>query len=122
VGQVVKVLQEAGALKPESNELLPLGEVAASARGINELWLAIAFTGGILNSLDPAQLAAACACLVSDGMKSRSKEGPTRYVTSLAYTHVVLVFASLLCLNLLETVFINCKELVLQSLATGHEL
>lgn len=84
VGQVVQVLQAAGALKPESNELLPLGEVAASARGVNELWLAIAFTGGILNSLDPAQLAAACACLVSDGMKSRSKEGPTRYIITLA--------------------------------------
>ncbi|KAG0579357.1 hypothetical protein M758_4G093800 [Ceratodon purpureus] len=75
--QVVKVLQEAGALKPETNELQPLGEVAAAARGVNELWLAIVFTSGVLNSLAPAQLAAACACLVSDGMKSRSKEGST---------------------------------------------
>jgi len=74
----VKVLQEAGALKPESNELIRLGEVAASVRGINELWMAIVFTSDILNSLAPAQLAAACACLVSDGMKLRSKEGPTR--------------------------------------------
>ncbi|KAG0629390.1 hypothetical protein M758_1G100000 [Ceratodon purpureus] len=75
--QVVKVLQAAGALKTESNELMPLGEVAASARGVNELWLAIAFTHGILDSLEPAQLAAACASLVSDGMKSRSKESPS---------------------------------------------
>lgn len=84
MGQVVNVLQEAGALKPETNELQPLGEVAAAARGVNELWLAIVFTSGILNSLAPAQLAAACACLVSDGMKSRSKEGPTRYQTTCA--------------------------------------
>lgn len=81
--QVVNVLQEAGALKPESNELQPFGEVAASARGVNELWLAIVFTSGILNSLAPAQLAAACACLVSDGMKARSKEGPNRYTNTL---------------------------------------
>lgn len=79
----MKVLQAAGALKPESNELMPLGEVAASARGVNELWLAIVFTGGILNSLEPSQLAAACASLVSDGMKSRSKEGPSRYMLTL---------------------------------------
>nr|PNR55603.1 hypothetical protein PHYPA_006500 [Physcomitrium patens] len=75
--QVVKVLQEAGALKPDTNLLTPLGEVAASTRGVNELWLAIVFTSGILNSIAPAQLAAACACLVSDGMKARSKDGPT---------------------------------------------
>lgn len=85
LGQVVKVLQEAGALKPDTNLLTPLGEVAASTRGVNELWLAIVFTSGILNSIAPAQLAAACACLVSDGMKARSKDGPTRY------TYVVVI-------------------------------
>ena len=92
VGQVVNVLQEAGALKPESNELQPLGEVAAAARGVNELWLAIVFTSGILSSLAPAQLAAACACLVSDGMKSRSKEGPTRYTNYLRCRSLQFLF------------------------------
>lgn len=77
------MLQAAGALRPESNELMSLGEVAASVRGANELWLATVFTGGIVNSLEPAQLAAACASLVSDGMKSRSKEGPSRYIITL---------------------------------------
>lgn len=73
----MNVLQETGALKPETNELQPLGEVAAAARGANELWLAIVFTRGILNSLAPAQLAAAWGLSRShNGMKSRSKEGP----------------------------------------------
>ena len=99
MGQVVKVLQAAGALKPESNELMPLGEVAASVRGINELWLAIVFTGDILNSLAPAELAAACASLVSDGMKLRSKEGPSRYVITSVETNSVHCFLALICWN-----------------------
>lgn len=85
--QVVKVLQAAGALS-DSNELLPLGEVAAAARGVNELWLAIAFTSDILLSLGPAQVAAVCGSLVSEGMKARSKEGP-RYLLRLLASRFV---------------------------------
>lgn len=71
----MKVLNEAGALQSDSHELMALGEVAAAVRGVNELWLAIVFTSDELGSLAPAQLAAVCAALVSEGMKSRSKEG-----------------------------------------------
>lgn len=111
VGQVVKVLQAAGALKPDTNELLPLGEVAAAARGVNELWLAVAFTGGLLNNLDPSQLAAACACLVSDGMKARSKEGSSRYIAEIH----VNVTTSLMSLSLTCSLSIFCGHLVLSS-------
>jgi superfamily II RNA helicase len=75
--QVVKVLQEVGAIETDSNSLLPLGEVAAAVRGVNELWLAIIFTSETLLSLDAPQLAAVCASFVSEGIKARSKEGPS---------------------------------------------
>ncbi|CAK9235184.1 unnamed protein product [Sphagnum troendelagicum] len=75
--QVVKVLQEVGAIETDSHSLLPLGEVAAAVRGVNELWLAIIFTSETLLSLDAPQLAAVCASFVSEGIKARSKEGPS---------------------------------------------
>ena len=44
----------------------PLGQVAAAIRGDNELWLGLALSSGKLDALDPQQLAAACAALVTE--------------------------------------------------------
>lgn len=77
----MSVLQEAGALSADSNSLLPLGETAAVVRGTNELWLTLAVTRDATYSLEPAQLAAACGALVSEGMKTRNKSN-TRYGSS----------------------------------------
>uniref|UniRef100_A0A7I4APM1 Uncharacterized protein n=1 Tax=Physcomitrium patens TaxID=3218 RepID=A0A7I4APM1_PHYPA len=78
---VMSVLQEAGALSADSNSLLPLGETAAVVRGTNELWLTLAVTRDATYSLEPAQLAAACGALVSEGMKTRNKSN-----TSMKYS------------------------------------
>jgi superfamily II RNA helicase len=69
----VKVLEEVDAIMPQTHEMLPLGNVAASVRGVNELWLAVAFSESSLNKLNPAQLAAACASFVSEGVKIRTQ-------------------------------------------------
>lgn len=51
--------------------LFPLGETAAAIRGENELWLAMVLRNKILLDLKPAQLAAVCGSLVSEGIKVR---------------------------------------------------
>ena len=44
----------------------PLGQMAAALRGDNELWLGLAVASGELDELEPHQIAAACAALVTE--------------------------------------------------------
>lgn len=74
VRQVVDILQTAGALEAGATSLLPLGRTAVAVRGVNELWLALAFRNDSIMSLTPSQLAAACGTLVSEGMKTSSRD------------------------------------------------
>ncbi len=50
-----------------------LGQIAASIRGENELWLGLALASGELNNLDPHYLAAAAAALVIETPRPDSK-------------------------------------------------
>ncbi|KAK4402874.1 DExH-box ATP-dependent RNA helicase DExH15 chloroplastic [Sesamum angolense] len=59
------------ALDINSHVIFPLGETAAAIRGENELWLAMVLRNKILLDLKPAQLAAVCGSLVSEGIKVR---------------------------------------------------
>ncbi len=61
---LVGLLQEFGAL----SELTPteLGQAIAAIRGDNELWLGLAIMSGEMDHLDPHQLAAVCASLVTE--------------------------------------------------------
>jgi superfamily II RNA helicase len=47
----------------------PLGETAAAIRGDNELWLGLVLNSGEFDILTPAQLAAACAALVTESTR-----------------------------------------------------
>ncbi|KAJ7525182.1 hypothetical protein O6H91_17G040400 [Diphasiastrum complanatum] len=86
--EFLQVLQAAGAIDSESNELLPLGVSALAIRGVNELWLAVALSTENLNALKPAELAAICGTLVGEGTKVRPDAGssilyePSNVVTS----------------------------------------
>jgi len=66
-------LSEAPA-SPDSEQLVPtsLGESAAAIRGDNELWLGLALASGELDMLEPQQLAAACAALVTESSRPDS--------------------------------------------------
>lgn len=72
--QVVKVLEEVGAIMAQTHETMPLGKIAASIRGVNELWLALAFSNTSLLDLNPSQLASVCATFVSEGIKIRASD------------------------------------------------
>ena len=61
---LITVLQEFNAL--DGYKPTPLGEAAATIRGDNELWLALAFMSGELEILEPHHLAAAVAALISE--------------------------------------------------------
>ncbi|MEM9274269.1 MAG: DEAD/DEAH box helicase [Cyanobacteria bacterium P01_F01_bin.143] len=61
---LIKVLQEFSAL--EEYTPTDLGKAAATIRGDNELWLAIAFRSGELDNLEPHHLAAAVSALVTE--------------------------------------------------------
>jgi len=61
---LMEILQYFGCL--EETQPTPLGQVAAALRGDNELWLGLALASGVLDALDPHQLAAACAALVTE--------------------------------------------------------
>ena len=63
---------------PEPTEL---GQTIAAIRGDNELWLGLALTSGELDHLEPQQLAAACAALVTEVSRPDSW---TRYELSAA--------------------------------------
>lgn len=61
---LIKVLQEFSAL--DGYTPTALGQAAATIRGDNELWLAIAFRSGELDNLAPHHLAAAVSALVTE--------------------------------------------------------
>lgn len=65
------VIHEARALNINTHIIFPLGETAAAIRGENELWLAMVLRNKLLVDLKPAQLAAVCGSLVSEGIKVR---------------------------------------------------
>ncbi|KAL0385639.1 UNVERIFIED_CONTAM: DExH-box ATP-dependent RNA helicase DExH15 chloroplastic [Sesamum radiatum] len=69
--QISNVIREVRALDINSHVIFPLGETAAAIRGENELWLAMVLRNKILLDLKPAQLAAVCGSLVSEGIKVR---------------------------------------------------
>ncbi|EPS65229.1 increased size exclusion limit 2, partial [Genlisea aurea] len=69
--QISNVIHEIRALDINSLVIFPLGETAAAIRGENELWLAMVLRNKILLNLKPAQLAAVCGSLVSEGIKLR---------------------------------------------------
>lgn len=69
--QVSNVIHETRALDINKHIIFPLGETAAAIRGENELWLAMVLRNKILLELKPAELAAVCASLVSEGIKLR---------------------------------------------------
>ncbi|CAI5995140.1 unnamed protein product [Closterium sp. NIES-64] len=73
--QVVQVLAQADALDPQSSTLMPLGEIAAKVRGVNELWIAVALSHPSLPRLSPPAIAGCCAALVSEGMRMRTGDG-----------------------------------------------
>ncbi|MCU0566392.1 MAG: DEAD/DEAH box helicase [Oculatellaceae cyanobacterium Prado106] len=61
---LMSILQYFGGL--EDTTPTAIGQVAAAIRGDNELWLGLAIASGHLDHLDPHQLAAACAALVTE--------------------------------------------------------
>ncbi|KAJ7945154.1 DExH-box ATP-dependent RNA helicase [Quillaja saponaria] len=69
--QVSNVIHETRALDINTHVIFPLGETASAIRGENELWLAMVLRNKILLNLKPAELAAVCASLVSEGIKVR---------------------------------------------------
>jgi superfamily II RNA helicase len=64
---LVQVLQSFGYLK--GMEPTDSGKVAASLRGDNELWLALAFLSGELDELAPHHLATICAAIVTENSR-----------------------------------------------------
>ncbi|KAK9750897.1 hypothetical protein RND81_02G228800 [Saponaria officinalis] len=69
--QISNVIHETRALDINTNMIFPLGETASAIRGENELWLAMVLRNHVLLDLKPAQLAAVCGSLVSEGIKVR---------------------------------------------------
>ncbi|MFM7471644.1 MAG: DEAD/DEAH box helicase [Nodosilinea sp.] len=67
---IMTVLKHFGALVDSRPS--ELGEMAAAIRGENELWLALALASGQFDQLQPAQLAAACAALVTENSRPDS--------------------------------------------------
>lgn len=53
----------------EATQPTPLGETAAAIRGDNEVWLGLALASGNFDYLTPAQLASACAALVTESAR-----------------------------------------------------
>ncbi|KAH7365328.1 hypothetical protein KP509_18G021200 [Ceratopteris richardii] len=78
--QVVNVLVRANAISADTHEMLNLGKLAASIRGANELWLALALSENSLLALNPAHLAAVSASLVTEGIKVRSHDTHTESI------------------------------------------
>lgn len=65
---LIDILQEMEALEEYTPTLL--GEVAATLRGENELWLGLALISGKFNDLEPEQLAAAASALITETPRS----------------------------------------------------
>ncbi|NET01547.1 MAG: RNA helicase [Sphaerospermopsis sp. SIO1G1] len=68
---LIQILQRFAGL----DELVPteLGQMAATIRGENELWLGLAIASGELDNLDPHHLAAAAAALVTETPRPDSR-------------------------------------------------
>lgn len=88
--QVSNVIHEIRALDINTHVIFPLGETASAIRGENELWLAVVVRNKIMLNLKPAQLAAVCGSLVSEGIKVRPwKNNSYIYEPSTAVLKVV---------------------------------
>lgn len=88
--QVSNVIRETRALDINTHVIYPLGETASAIRGENELWLAMVLRSKILAELKPAQLAAVCAGLVSEGIKVRpSKNNNYIYEPSAMVVNII---------------------------------
>ncbi|RAL53225.1 hypothetical protein DM860_006897 [Cuscuta australis] len=88
--EVSNVIHESRALDINTLVVFPLGETASAIRGENELWLAMVLRNNLLVSLKPAQLAAVCGSLVSEGIKLRpSKSSSYIYEPSAVVLDVV---------------------------------
>ncbi|KAF2325390.1 hypothetical protein GH714_027369 [Hevea brasiliensis] len=101
------------ALDINTQVIFPLGETAAAIRGENELWIAMVLRNRILVDLKPAQLAAVCASVVSEGIKVRPWENNSYiYEASSAVINVLSVLdeqrSSLLQLQEKHDVEISC--------------
>ncbi|MEM1279512.1 MAG: RNA helicase, partial [Cyanobacteria bacterium P01_H01_bin.152] len=64
---IMAVLEAFDCLK--AGQPTSLGETAAAIRGDNEIWLGLALASGDFDHLTPAQLAAACAALVTESTR-----------------------------------------------------
>lgn len=111
--QAGKVLHEARALDVNTQLLFPLGQTASRIRGANELWLAMAIRNKSLVGLKPAQLAAVCGSLVSEGIKVRpGNNNSFIYEASSTVNDVIQILeeerASLLQLQAKHNVEISC--------------
>ncbi|XP_016489453.1 DExH-box ATP-dependent RNA helicase DExH15 chloroplastic isoform X1 [Nicotiana tabacum] len=88
--QVSNVIHESRALDINTHVIFPLGETAAAIRGENELWLATVLRNKLLLDLKPAQLAAVCGSLVSEGIRLRPwKNNSFVYEPSTAVLNVI---------------------------------
>lgn len=89
---ISNVVHESRALDINTQVIFPLGETAGAIRGENELWLAMVLRNRILLDLKPAQLAAVCASVVSEGIKVRARENNSYiYEPSTAVVNVINV-------------------------------
>lgn len=64
---LIEILREFDAL--DHYTPTPLGQAAATMRGENELWLGLVFMSGILNHLEPHQLAAAVSAIITETLR-----------------------------------------------------
>ncbi|KAL6562585.1 DExH-box ATP-dependent RNA helicase DExH15 chloroplastic [Orobanche gracilis] len=88
--QISNVIHDIRALDINSHLIFPLGETAAAIRGENELWLGMVLRHKILLDLKPAQLAAVCGSLVSEGIKVRPwKNNSYLYEASTTVMNVI---------------------------------
>ncbi|KDP21275.1 hypothetical protein JCGZ_21746 [Jatropha curcas] len=111
--KISNVVHEIRALDINTHVIFPLGETAAAIRGENELWLAMVLRNKILLDLKPAQLAAVCASVVSEGMKVRAWENNSYiYEPSTAVLNVIEILdeqkSSILQLQEKHGVEISC--------------
>ncbi|MFP4009078.1 MAG: DEAD/DEAH box helicase [Spirulinaceae cyanobacterium] len=67
---LIEILQTFNALDRYTST--PLGQAAAAIRGDNELWLGLVLRSGVLEALDPQDLAAAVYTLISEPPRSDS--------------------------------------------------
>ncbi|GFP91556.1 dead-box ATP-dependent RNA helicase ise2 chloroplastic [Phtheirospermum japonicum] len=89
--QISNIIHEIRALDINSHVIFPLGETAAAIRGENELWLAMVLRNKVLLDLKPAQLAAVCGSLVSEGIKVRPWKNNRNSLLQLQEKHGVKI-------------------------------